>query len=58
MPIRAASATADRLTASDNRTIANNAASPFMISCQALNWSDIGLPCWSCSAQFTVMSTD
>src|SRR2546430_14086348 len=41
MPIRAARTTADRLTTSDNRTIANSAVSPFRTSCQALKWSDI-----------------
>src|SRR4030088_2537277 len=44
MPARAASATADKLTTSESLTIANSVASPFRISCQALNWSDIAPP--------------
>src|SRR5665647_1071986 len=41
IPASAASTTADRLTASESHTIANSAASPLRISCQALSWSVI-----------------
>src|SRR5476651_627077 len=41
MPAKAASTTADRLTASESQTIANSAASPLRINSQALIWSGI-----------------